>query len=1410
MSEILMTEKTVGIAGGLIGFLSLLAILLLAFPARGADVSLPSGTQDNLQAAINQAGSGGTVTFQAGSGITFSNIASTLSVSQSGLTLRGGGASDYDNRFSGLASSLFNQAKAGNLAALPGLTGGYILGAGSTAGGLPSVTANAGGRIYTSFSHDYFFNSQKWLTVNATGSGGLSLENLRFANATVSYQDSRIVNGLIGNINTTTTASSLGGLRGNAFTNLSVTLTGTVATQYLAGGGLVGLRSIENSATIDSVSGNFFNQIQITTTGSGTQSAYLEGGGLIGVDAVSSPADMAGTARISNLSGNLFTGIQVNSGDIVLGGGLVGLNNNSQHASSNPQANQQTLSWLGTATGNVFGNGNNADIRVNTGYSLRGGGVIGLNSLSNAGARLDALNDNVFNGIDVQVGTAGSYLKGGGVVGLSTNYVNTADPSNAHLNDKNNLIGLDNNPGATNDADKFKNAAIGTAAARPMASFSGASGNLFHNIQVSTGTYLEGGGIIGVRGNGGAANLDNLSGNIFRNLSVDTGQVTSSDGHLRGGGIVGISSAVYASLGSGNDGVRDNVFDDLRVTVTGELKGGGILGVQSQNNPLSTPLAALNNVRNNRFGSAIAVRANALQGGGIIGVQSDNANAYNGIGTIQGNDFNGFTVDVTGALEGGGTVGVHNASGGIANIATLADNTFTGLNIRANSIRGGGVVGANSGGGASASITNITNNLFRGITVTSNTWIDGGGIIGVTGEDVANPGAGISHISSSQFTGNHIYANSGLMMGGLVYSYGLVGGLVIENSQFLDNDLHATGRVYGAVAVDTGSRGSGLSNLDDNKLTLRATAGQTTIFRNNTIADSLGARTNSIYFGSISNVTGSPDPSEVDATLEIDAQTGGVVALYDPIRVYQDNGTFFDMSVQGNGGDFLWGGANLVETPGAPSGFSHFFLRPGSRTTLLKDFSLTAETHDFTLYNGARLNITGNNLLRVNKFNEYAALMPVYGGTMHFNLNGTTVNDPSTVLLRIESANAPDHYVDLTGTTISLGDIAGNTRLVPGDEFYLIQTQADDAIDNQPLNGHASARQGLLTRYDFIVDQQPPNNGLSQNNPWLVARLRRAGPAREARTLLEGRATSLALLGQWPHWLADHSYQSASLGFDPNLGGRASSPIGGVDVTRIRLKTGGDIDVLGLTFMAGLATRNLDGDKANLIAAFLEGGSADYDTHNRFSGSSIRGNGLVRYFGLGLMGRRELENGVRMEGSLRAGRVETSFHSSDYLNGSGVAASYRLHAPYVAAHLGLAKTLKLDERKSLDFLARYYWARQSGANVRLSSGETLNFQADQSSRLRLGGRFTYQKNKRDAWYAGAAWEYEMDGRTRGKSDELGHRFDSPNLGGSTGVFDIGHLTQAAPGHPFSIEFGLQAYVGRIQGVSGGGRLGYTW
>jgi outer membrane autotransporter protein len=106
----------------------------------------------------------------------------------------------------------------------------------------------------------------------------------------------------------------------------------------------------------------------------------------------------------------------------------------------------------------------------------------------------------------------------------------------------------------------------------------------------------------------------------------------------------------------------------------------------------------------------------------------------------------------------------------------------------------------------------------------------------------------------------------------------------------------------------------------------------------------------------------------------------------------------------------------------------------------------------------------------------------------------------------------------------------------------------------------------------------------------------------------------------------------------------------------------------------------------------------------------------------------------------------------------------------------------------------------------LSTGERLEFDEIDSKRLQLGVRYEHTLDSGIQAYAGLAYDREYDGEA--KVTTKGYRIDAPDLKGNTGIGEIGLKATPRPGQPFHLDFGLQGYTGKQEGITGSFRMRY--
>ncbi|MDR3055191.1 MAG: autotransporter outer membrane beta-barrel domain-containing protein, partial [Zoogloeaceae bacterium] len=177
------------------------------------------------------------------------------------------------------------------------------------------------------------------------------------------------------------------------------------------------------------------------------------------------------------------------------------------------------------------------------------------------------------------------------------------------------------------------------------------------------------------------------------------------------------------------------------------------------------------------------------------------------------------------------------------------------------------------------------------------------------------------------------------------------------------------------------------------------------------------------------------------------------------------------------------------------------------------------------------------------------------------------------------------------------------------------------------------------------------------------------------------------------------------------------------------------------------------------------------------------------------------------EGSLQVGSVKTEFHSADLVDARGVGARYDSRSNYYGLHLGAGYVWNFSEKSGLEAYGKYLHARRDSDRVTLNTGDPLRFNAVESHRLRFGGRYFWTTNTVKP-YIGIAWEHEFDGKAKATSYNL--PIKAPELKGDTGIVELGLTMTPSNTLPLTVNFGLQGYTGKREGVSGNLRVEYRF
>jgi len=403
---------------------------------------------------------------------------------------------------------------------------------------------------------------------------------------------------------------------------------------------------------------------------------------------------------------------------------------------------------------------------------------------------------------------------------------------------------------------------------------------------------------------------------------------------------------------------------------------------------------------------------------------------------------------------------------------------------------------------------------------------------------------------------------------------------------------------------------------------------------------------------------------------------------------------------------------------------------------------------------------------------------------LHFDMENAPVRNANP-LLKLTNVSGGDK--NLTGMKFAVARSGATKKLAKGDTFTL--------MENTTTGGHnitvgsgvtAEGRDGVSRKYEFAVHQDP------NDAHKLVATVTKVGFAEQAKSLVETRAGASAFLNDGADFLAGAGMNAAQKEARA-AAMTGSAPYGiwaGMGAGSLRHKTGSYVDMKGWNLGVGWARENAVKEGTLTFGPFIEYGRGSYDS---YLDDGTHGNGKTSYIGAGVMAKLETKANNWIDGSLRVGRTK-----SDY---TGLDTSYDTTSTYYAMHVGVGKDFHVREGDTVSAYVRYSYAHTAGTSAHLSSGETYDFDAVNSHRLRIGTRYTHGETALSQLYAGLAWEYEFDGDARATYD--GDSAPSPSLKGGSALLELGYRFAPKADSRVSYDLNLNGWQGKRQGVTGG-------
>jgi hypothetical protein len=629
----------------------------------------------------------------------------------------------------------------------------------------------------------------------------------------------------------------------------------------------------------------------------------------------------------------------------------------------------------------------------------------------------------------------------------------------------------------------------------------------------------------------------------------------------------------------------------------------------------------------------------------------------------------------------------------------------------------------------------------------------------------------------------------------------------------ISSDLSAAWEVYGNSAPGDPAAFDPLASASDNRLTLEDGGVVNRVFGGYSDASDQDADGNSVALrgGIANNLVFGGYASSGGASSNTIVVSGGQSAAVIGGQAGYGNANANSVTISGGAVSTVTGGESfafdandnsVVITGGAVAdsitvGLATYGSAIGNTLTIS---GAPVFGQDSSIYGGFGDIYGEHDVFTGNTFNLKTAGLTI-GSLQNFEyLNfylPTTLAAGDTMLTVTGSANLTSR----TGSSsvVNVGINGDASPLVVGDAITLIH--AETLITTAELNGTAtgSGMLGVTLTYTF---------GLSATATDLIATVQSAGVREESKALSEGRLAALSLINQGADLAGGKGLANARTATAVDEGWTTFGALAG---GRLRTQTGSHVDVDGLSLVAGLARRfGLTAGDAT-AGVFAEYGHGSYDSFNRFASGVVRGDGTGEVFGGGLLGRFDAAavgaGHAYAEAVARLGSARASFDSADLVSG-GVAAGYETRAVYASASAAIGYAWALGQATTLDVSGRYAWSRLDDDDVRLTTGETVEFDAVTSQRTRLGARVSHRLSGGWTPFAGVAWEREFDGKARATTN--GFALGAPSARGDTGILEAGLTLTPSRDLPLSIDVGLQGLVGQREGVVGGVQAKWTF
>lgn len=377
---------------------------------------------------------------------------------------------------------------------------------------------------------------------------------------------------------------------------------------------------------------------------------------------------------------------------------------------------------------------------------------------------------------------------------------------------------------------------------------------------------------------------------------------------------------------------------------------------------------------------------------------------------------------------------------------------------------------------------------------------------------------------------------------------------------------------------------------------------------------------------------------------------------------------------------------------------------------------------------------------------------------------------------------------DLSNTVINVKDVnfKSGTEINAGTTLNLIASS-----DSKKLNiDKENVKFGSFMAAG--VAQEGTGELYIDDNGNIVQKITEVHASGQTHLVAKNRAVAAAFVNQGSELIAD------ALDTLSRTDGYGVKTFAAVYGNHSKYDVNSDLKINGWSSIVGVGSEKQLAQGGFSWGVFYENGSGNYRTANSFNNEFFRGDGSLVYNGGGIAARYAKKSGSYTEASLRAGMLKSEMDNAlKDITGAGY--GYKSETAYYGAHLGIGKILTLNESTSVDVYGKFFHTYNEGDNFDVA-GDKFEFDSITSDRLRLGTRYTVNKNNKWSSYYGIAWEYEFNGDADMKA--MNKAVPTQSMQGSSYMAEIGLNYQPNTASPWSFDLSMRGYAGEREGFSG--------